>query len=115
MYDGDASPREVGGNGADLTRIIKAGAFENLDGWNNIDIILDGNRVTQIVNGRVVNIAWNIRQPDPANPAKMLPLKRGHIALQEEGSEIWFRNVKVRALKPSEKFVDWRTTIPTTP
>lgn len=73
-YESDAPERSVG-NTHDVTRIRKNGSFEDLNGWNSVDILLDGNRITQYVNGRVVNKAWNIRQPDPKNPSQMIPLR----------------------------------------
>lgn len=109
VFDIDEPGRPVGKTKGNATRIIKEGAVENLYGWNSIDILLDGDRVTQLVNGRKVNGAWDIRQANPDNPSELIPLKRGHIALQEEGAEVWFRNLKVRPLLPSERYVDWRT------
>lgn len=106
VYDMDSRPHPLGHHGDDLTRIIKSGAFENLDGWNTIEVVINGDRVKQIVNGRVVNMAWDIKQPDPRAPSNMIPLTRGHIALQEEGAEIWFRNVKIRPLTAAEKNAD---------
>ena len=110
VYDIDEPGRPVGNAKRNATRIIKGGALEDLYGWNSIDIILDGNRVTQLVNGRKINLAWDIRQPNPDNQTELIPLTRGHIALQEEGAEVWFRNLKVRPLLPSERYVDWRKT-----
>lgn len=109
-YDIDAPPKQLGpGNKPKyenvITRIVKFGAFENLNDWNTLEIILDGSRATQIVNGRIINAAWDISRPDPKNLSVMAPMKSGHIGLQEEGAEIWFRNVKIRPLKPSEKHV----------
>jgi len=50
-----------------------------------------------------VNYAKDIKRPDPQNPAHMIPLKSGHILLEAEGSEIWFRNVKVKPITPSQQ------------
>jgi hypothetical protein len=85
-------------------RVLKSGDFEDRDDWNTVEVIIDGDRSTQLVNGRIVNRANDIRQPDPNNPAHMIPLKSGKILLEaEDGNEIWFRNVKVKPLKASEK------------
>jgi hypothetical protein len=107
-YDIDAPPHQLGPGSAPryenvVTRIVKFGAFENLNEWNTLEVILVGSRATQIVNGRIINAVWNVSRPDPQHPSTMTPITKGHIALQEEGAEIWFRNVKVRPLTASEK------------
>jgi hypothetical protein len=33
----------------------------------------------------------------------MIPLTSGHILLEAEGSEIWFRDVKVKSIEPTKK------------
>jgi hypothetical protein len=62
------------------------------------EVILNGNDATQLVNGRIV------QQPDPNNPAHMISMKSGKILLEaQDSSEIWFRNVRIRPIKPGEK------------
>jgi hypothetical protein len=101
MYDDDMSAgttvASVPGNS---TRVLKSGDFENRDAWNTVEVILQGDRSTHLVNGRIVNTAHDIKQPDPQNPSQMIPLKSGHILLEAEGSEIWFRDVKIKRLAP---------------
>ena len=84
-------------------RILKSGDFEDRNAWNTVEIILDGDTTTHIVNGRIVNYARDIKKPDPENPAHMIPLTSGHILLEAEGSEIWFRDVKVKPIEPTKK------------
>ena len=48
-------------------RIIKSGKHEK-PGWNTVEVIVEGDRGTHIVNGRVNNRLWNIQQPDPQPP-----------------------------------------------
>jgi hypothetical protein len=80
-------------------RIIKSGDFEERGNWNTVEVILEGNQITHLVNGRIVMKAWDLKQPDPQDATKMIPLDRGRIALQAEGAEIWFRNVRMKPLK----------------
>src|SRR5260370_298951 len=80
-------------------RIIKSGDFEDRNGWNTVEVILDGDRVTHLVNGRVVMRAWDVQQPDPRDASKKTALDRGRIILQAEGAEIWFRNVQMKPLR----------------
>jgi hypothetical protein len=104
MYDDDmqAGTRVRSAPGVSL-RVLKSGDFENRDGWNSVDVILKGDQSTQLVNGRIVNTAHDIERPDPDNPSKLIPLKSGRILLEAEGSEIWFRDIRVKPLGPSDK------------
>jgi len=104
MYDDD---RNVGttvrSRPGESLRILKSGDFEDRNAWNTVEIILDGDTATHLVNGRIVNYARDIKKPDPQNPARMIPLTSGHILLEAEGSEIWFRDVKVKPIEPTRK------------
>lgn len=78
-------------------RIIKNGTHE-LPGWNEVEVIVEGDRATHIVNGHVNARMWNIRRADPNDPDRLSPLSRGRIALQAEGAEIFFRNIEIKPL-----------------
>lgn len=54
--------------------------------WNKYIIVCARDTVTCIVNGDVVNYAWNVSQT------------KGAISLQSEGTEIHFRNIKLYTL-----------------
>lgn len=79
-------------------RIIKSGDFEDRAGWNTVEVILDGDRLTHVVNGTVVMRAWDLKQPDPQDAAKTTLLDRGRLMLQAEGAEVWFRNIRMKPL-----------------
>jgi len=51
--------------------------------WNHYEIVVDGDRVTLLVNGEVLNEAWDVEE---------VP---GSICLQSEGAEIHFRNIRL--------------------
>jgi hypothetical protein len=89
---GEPLPEPTGG------RKIKDGNFENLDGWNVVEVIWQGDRSAHMVNGRTVNAISMLQQPDPQNPGKFIPLTRGKIAIEIEFAEIWFRRIEVKAL-----------------
>ncbi len=55
--------------------------------WNEYEIIVDGEHVTLTVNGAVLNEAWDV------------PETAGSIALQSEGAEIHFRNVRLAPIE----------------
>jgi hypothetical protein len=79
-------------------RIIKSGDFEDRNAWNQLELVLDGNRITQIVNGRAVMRAWDVQQPSVQDPSRYVPISSGRIMLQAEGAEVWFRNVQMKPL-----------------
>lgn len=85
------------------SRVLKSGDFENRDGWNTVEVIIQGDQTTHLVNGRIVNRAKDIQRPDPGNPSLMIPLTSGRILLEAEGSEIWFRDIRIKPLAPGEK------------
>jgi hypothetical protein len=85
------------------SRVLKSGDFENRDGWNTVEVIIQGDRTTHLVNGRIVNRAQNIQQPDAGNPSRMIPLRSGRILLEAEGSEIWFRDIRIKPLAATEQ------------
>jgi hypothetical protein len=64
-----------------------AGDIEKPAGeWNHMEVICNGDTITTILNGLVVNIGTKSS------------LTRGKILLQSEGAEIFFRKVEVRPL-----------------
>jgi hypothetical protein len=61
---------------------------ESPDGqWTRVEILCDGDKITNIVNGKVVNAATGSS------------LTRGKIIFQSEGAEIYFRNIELTPLK----------------
>lgn len=104
MYDDDmAVGTRVNSYPGASIRVLKSGDFEDRTGWNTVEVILEGDRAQQLVNGRVVNTVSDIKQPDPRNQSRMIPLKSGRILLEAEGAEVWFRDVKIKPLAPGTK------------
>jgi hypothetical protein len=61
---------------------------ESPDGqWTKVEVICDGDKITNIVNGKVVN------------EGTKSSLTRGKIIFQSEGAEIYFRKIAVKPLK----------------
>ena len=54
--------------------------------WNRMEVICDGEAITTILNGYVVNIGTKSS------------LTRGKILFQSEGAEILFRKIEIRPL-----------------
>jgi hypothetical protein len=65
--------------------------------WNRIDLYVDGNRSIHVVNGEpVMQISGlSVVAPDGTRTA----LDRGHIQLQSEGAETFFRNVRIEPIR----------------
>jgi hypothetical protein len=55
--------------------------------WNTVECICDGDKITNLVNGKVVNVGTRASHT------------RGKILLQSEGAEIFFRKIELRPLK----------------
>jgi hypothetical protein len=71
MNDNDRqSAQTIRSDLSESNRILKSGDFEDRTGWNTVEIILDGDQSTPLVNGHVVNFAREIKRPDPQNPTQ---------------------------------------------
>lgn len=74
--------------------------------WNHAEIVSNNGRLDLYLNGvHVVNtMLWNDnwRQMVAGSKFKSMPafgtFKKGKIALQEHGEEVWFRNIKIKKL-----------------
>lgn len=55
--------------------------------WTRVEVICDGDKITNVVNGKVVNAATGSS------------LTRGKIIFQSEGAEIYFRKISLMPLK----------------
>jgi hypothetical protein len=78
--------------------------------WNKTRIICDGNKITHYLNSKKVLEAeigsdeWNKQLGDSKfkDWAKYGKNKEGHIAFQDHGNEVWFRNIRIKRLVGSE-------------
>jgi len=81
-------------------------AYKPVGEWNNLVIIVNDNKVTQILNGIVVveyvkySDEWNVLRNSGkwANFPDYGKYDEGHISLQNHGSKVWFRNIKLKEL-----------------
>ncbi len=74
-----------------------SGNYENLSGWNTLDLYAIGDQAAHLVNGRIVLTVFSmIDSHGTADEAK--PLTGGRIALEFEAAEVMFRNVRIRQL-----------------
>lgn len=56
-------------------------------GWTRVEVICDGDKITNIVNGKVVNEGTNSS------------LTKGKIIFQSEGAELYFRKIEITPLR----------------
>jgi Domain of Unknown Function (DUF1080) len=64
--------------------------------WNTVEVICWGDSSIHIVNGKVVMRLYNSRKIENG---QKIPLKKGTIALQSEGAELYYRKIMVKPLK----------------
>lgn len=62
-----------------------------------MEIEVHGNNAIYRLNGRQVNAVINARQWDEARK-EYVPLQEGKIAVQAEGAEVFYRNIKRESL-----------------
>lgn len=94
--DQGGEPRVLGGKGIAYQARLP-GDFE-VEGWNTAEVLADGDSVTHVLNGHVVNRGRNVRLVDPDDPKASKPVTRGRIALEIEAAELDFRRVEIRPL-----------------
>jgi hypothetical protein len=74
--------------------------------WNHLLLVVDGNNVTQILNGEVVvqfekySDEWNkLRNSGKwADFTDWGKFDEGYISLQNHGTKVWYRNIKLKEL-----------------
>jgi xylan 1,4-beta-xylosidase len=64
--------------------------------WNKVELICMGDSSIHIVNGKVVMRLYNSRK---TQNGKKVPLTKGTIALQSEGAEVYYRDIKIKPIK----------------
>ncbi len=78
------------------SRLTKSATFEK-PGWNQVELIVTGDEILHVVNGRVNNRIANPTQP--ADGRGRVPLGEGRIAFQAQNAEIMFRNIEIKRLE----------------
>ena len=100
--------KDVQRNACNYEMYIAEGDFDKPIGeWNQALLIVDGNKVTQYLNGvKVVEYEkysadWTARRDSGkwADYPDYGKYDDGNIALQNHGTQVWFRSVKLKELK----------------
>ncbi|GAC1314883.1 MAG: DUF1080 domain-containing protein [Mucilaginibacter sp.] len=75
---------------------IKQGDAEKSKGqWNTLDLYCHGDTSIHVVNGKIMIVLYHNSQIDNG---KVLPLTRGKIQIQSEGSEIFYKGIKIQEI-----------------
>ncbi len=83
-------------NGPNGRNCIKNPDAEKPTGeWNTIELYCFGDTSVHMVNGNVVMVLFNLREPE-GNSDKSLT--KGKIQLQSEGAEVFYRNIEVEQI-----------------
>jgi hypothetical protein len=94
-------------NGTPTWNVEAATDAERMEGqWNTLDLYVLGDRAVHVVNGVPVAVVSDIATLDPDNTRR--PLTHGHIQLQSEGAETWFRAISVEPIRSLPKVVEAR-------
>ena len=82
-----------------IVRVIKSSTHEK-EGWNTLEVIVRGSKGSKhIVNGHTVFESKELLQlKGDKDNKKWEPLASGHIALQCEFAEVFYRNVEIKAI-----------------
>jgi len=84
----------------------KAKPYKPVGEWNRLLLVVNGNHVTQLING--VEVVRYEKYSDEwirlRNSGKWVDypdygiVDEGHISLQNHGTKLWFRNIKIKQL-----------------
>ena len=75
---------------------VKQGDSEKTSGeWNVLDLYCHGDTSVHLINGKVMMVLYHSQQSDNG---KILPLKKGKLQIQSEGSEVFYKQIKIRSL-----------------
>ena len=95
-YNKKGTSRFFGPHGGLRGHVIRSENAEKPFGeWNTLDLYTFGASSIHKVNGKIVMVLHNSRQK--VND-ELIPLTKGKIQLQSEGSEIFFKNVKLEKI-----------------
>ncbi|WP_168797622.1 3-keto-disaccharide hydrolase [Neolewinella litorea] len=93
-YSPNGAPEQR--TGERYTKFARSFSWER-PGWNEIVLEVDGDTARFFVNGHLVNALIQAERPTP-DRAGWMPLTEGYIALQAEGAELYYRNMRLETL-----------------
>jgi hypothetical protein len=85
---------------AESVRRVKRSHDCEVEGWNTVEVIVRGDNSVHIINGKTNNAT--IRMEHKVAD-KWIPLAKGKILLQQEGAEVFYRNIEIKRLDEGVK------------
>lgn len=98
-YASDGQTQTFGDHGK-YGRIRHSADLER-SGWNSVDVVVRGDGAVYLVNGQVNMRITNMKKWDSASNG-WTRLDRGKILFQAEYAEVYYRNIKVRAVRETD-------------
>jgi Domain of Unknown Function (DUF1080) len=102
VYDPSGAPLVFERGTAIGNRCLKGADAEKPTGeWNTLELVSFRGESAHVVNGQVVmriGPVWSASAPAAAG-VSTVPLRSGHVSLQTEGAEVFFRAVEVEPLR----------------
>lgn len=102
--DGKVDKHTAGSNYGLMAPMVKSA--KKAGDWNHVRLIVNQGKVTQYLNGQVT-ARYTLWSPEWEGLVKTSKFKdmqgygqmhKGHIALQDHGDQVWFKNIKIRRL-----------------
>ena len=94
-YDAKGTLKTIGSEDT-YNRFPRSFCWENY-GWNIVQVLVKGDLAQFYVNGVLVNEATDMKTYDETQKA-WVPLTKGKILLQAEGSEVFYKNITLQNL-----------------
>ena len=98
-YSPDGQTQAFGDHGK-YVRIRHSADLEH-SGWNSVDVVVRGDSAVYLVNGQVNMRITNMRKWDFASNS-WTRLDRGKILFQAEYAEVYYRNIKISAVRETD-------------
>jgi hypothetical protein len=74
---------------------VHRGSNREVDGWNTVEVIARGDSAVYVINGHTNNL---VTKMEHKVGDKWEPLTKGKILLQQEGAEVFYRNIEIKML-----------------
>jgi hypothetical protein len=90
------------GDGKGNIRVAHSQHNLEVEGWNTCEVIVEGDKATHILNGKINNRCHAMKAGDKAHPGKLTPLDKGRILFQAEYAEVFYRNIEIAEIASSK-------------
>ncbi len=87
------------GVSTNIRRLHRCCDYDLLDDWNTVELIARGDTAIYIVNGKINNRILHLER---WKDNKWVPLTQGKILFQQEGAEVFYRNIEIKPLMEKE-------------